>query len=395
MARMAAPRVVTGLEGFLASPPRGLAKARLGLLCNQASVDARYRHARDLVARRCGRRLAALFSPQHGIFGEKQDNMVESAHGRDPELGVPVWSLYAEVRRPTEEMLAGIDALVVDLQDVGCRVYTFITTLLFCLEEAARLGKKVVILDRPNPVGGETEGNLLDPAMTSFVGAFPLPMRHGLTLGELARLFNGAGGAGADLEVVPLRGWRRRMLFADTGLPWVPPSPNMPTPDTALVYPGQVLLEGTLLSEGRGTTRPFELCGAPWIEPRPLCAALRRVRLPGAVLREAWFQPTFQKWAGRVCGGLQVHVTDARAFRPYRTTLAILREAIRLWPGREIWRQPPYEYETVRMPFDLLAGDPAIRAGLAAGTPVARLERAWARDLAAFRDRAEACLLYR
>jgi uncharacterized protein YbbC (DUF1343 family) len=392
---MSAPRVATGLASFLARPPRALAKARLGLLCNQASVDAGYRHARDLLARRVGRRLTALFSPQHGIFGERQDNMVESPHGRDPDLGIPVWSLYADVRRPTPEMFAGIDALLVDLQDVGCRVYTFVTTLLYCLEEAAKHGTAVVVVDRPNPIGGAMEGNLLDPGMVSFVGAHPLPMRHGLTLGELARLFNAETGAGAELHVVPLRGWRRRMLYADTGLPWVPPSPNMPTPDTALVYPGQVLLEGTLLSEGRGTTRPFELCGAPWIDPRPLCAALRRLKLPGAAFREAWFQPTFQKWSGQVCGGLQIHVTDPQAYRPYRTTLAILREVIRLWPEREIWRQPPYEYETVRLPIDLLTGDSHIREALEAGTPVSRLERGWQRDLAAFGERAEPHLLYR
>jgi uncharacterized protein YbbC (DUF1343 family) len=392
---MAPTRVVTGLEALLARPPRSLAKARLGLLCNQASVDASYRHARDLVARRFGRRLTTLFSPQHGIFGEKQDNMVESAHGRDPALGVPVYSLYADVRRPTAEMLEDLDVLVVDLQDVGCRVYTFITTLAYCLEEAGRLGKKVVVLDRPNPVGGAMEGNILEPAMISFVGAFPLPMRHGLTMGELALLFNGEERIGADLEVVPLSGWRRERRFAETGLPWVPPSPNMPTPETALVYPGQVLLEGTLLSEGRGTTRPFELCGAPWVDPRALTAALRRHRLPGAVFREAFFQPTHQKWTGTVCGGLQIHVTDPAAYRPYRTTLAILREVARLWPEREIWRPPPYEYETVRLPFDLLAGDRGIRAWLEEGRSLARMERSWQPELDAFRGRAEQYLLYR
>ena len=392
---MAAPRVSTGLEAFLAHPPRTLAKARLGLLCNQASIDREYRHARDLLARRVGRRLTALFSPQHGIFGEQQDNMVESAHGRDPALGIPVYSLYADVRRPTAAMLSGIDALLVDLQDVGCRVYTFITTLRYCLEAAARLGVKLVILDRPNPIGGALEGNLLATSLLSFVGVHPLPMRHGLTMGELARLFVAEGRIDADLEVVRLGGWRRRMRFAQTGLPWVPPSPNMPTPETALVYPGQVLLEGTLLSEGRGTTRPFEICGAPWVDPARLCAALRRRRLPGAILREAWFQPTFQKWAGRVCGGLQIHVTDPGAYRPYRTTLAILAEARRLWPDTELWRPPPYEYETVRLPIDLLTGDPRIREGLDAGRPIAAMERAWTRDLAAFADRAANVQLYR
>lgn len=391
---MGISRVSTGLEAFLAEPLRSLAKARLGLLCNQASVDSRYRHARDRIAKQAGRRLTALFSPQHGLFGEKQDNMVESAHGRDPALGIPVYSLYGDVRRPTAEMFAGIDALLVDLQDVGCRVYTFITTLRYCLEEAARLGKKVVVLDRSNPIGGATEGNLLDPSLLSFVGAYRLPMRHGLTVGELARFFVGDGGIDADLEVVRLRGWRRRTLFADTGLPWVPPSPNMPTPDTALVYPGQVLIEGTLLSEGRGTTRPFEICGAPWIDPAPLCAALRRRRLPGAVFREAWFQPTFQKWAGQVCGGLQIHVTDPRAYRPYRTTLALLAEIRRLWPDADLWRPPPYEYETERLPIDLLTGDVRIREGLDAGRPVTMMERSWSRELTTFEDRAAAYHLY-
>jgi uncharacterized protein YbbC (DUF1343 family) len=392
---MAAPRVTIGLEGFLARPPRALGAARLGLLCNQASVDARLRHARDLVAGKVGRRLAALFSPQHGIFGEKQDNMIESAHGRDPALGVPVYSLYADVRRPTVAMFAGIDALLIDLQDVGCRVYTFITTLLYCLEEAARHGKKIVVLDRPNPIGGAAEGNLLDPALLSFVGAHRLPMRHGLTLGELARLFVAERGIDADLTVIRMRGWRRGMHFADTGLPWVLPSPNMPTPETAEVYPGQVLLEGTLLSEGRGTTRPFELCGAPWIDPEPLCAALRRRRLPGAVFREAWFQPTFQKWSGQVCGGLQIHVADPRSYRPYRTTLALLAEIRRLWPEADLWRPPPYEYETVRLPIDLLTGDARIREGLETGRPVTAMERAWSKELKAFEDRAASCHLYR
>jgi uncharacterized protein YbbC (DUF1343 family) len=389
-------RVTTGLERFLADPPRALGRARIGLLCNQASVDRGFRHARDLAARRFGRRLAALFAPQHGVFGEQQDNMVESPHTRDPQLGIPVWSLYGEVRRPTAEMLAGIDVLLVDLQDAGCRVYTFITTLRSCLEEAARHGKKVVVLDRPNPVGGAAvEGPPLLPALRSFVGAHAVPLRHGLTLGELALLFDAEGRIGADLSVARMRGWRRRMLFADTGLPWVPPSPNLPTPESAVVYPGQVLLEGTLLSEGRGTTRPFEVCGAPWIEPRALRDALRRRRLPGVAFREAWFRPTFQKHAGLVCGGVQLHVTDAGAFRPCRTTLALLHEALRLADGRDFWRLPPYEYETERLPFDLLAGDPRVRERLAAGWTAGRLERTWSPALADFRERAERFLLYR
>ncbi len=388
-------RVTTGLENFLARPIRGAVKARLGLLCNQASVDSRLRHGRRLLAKKFGHRLKALFSPQHGLWGEQQDNMVESPHGRDRELGIPVFSLYSDLRRPTAEMLSGLDILVVDLQEVGCRVYTFLTTLFYCLEEAARHGKKVVVLDRPNPIGGEMEGNLLEPEMKSFVGAFPLPMRHGMTIGELALLFNREERIGCEIEIVPLGSWRRRMHFCETGLPWVPPSPNMPSPDTALVYPGQVLLEGTTLSEGRGTTRPFELCGAPFIDPEVLSAALSPHRLPGAVLRGTYFRPTHQKWAGKVCGGLQIHLTDRLAYRPYRTTLALLREVIRLWPKEFSWKVPPYEYETRRLPIDILSGDPRIREALEAKSRPAALERRWGARLDSFREVAENCLLYR
>lgn len=361
--------VRTGLEMILARPPRELQKARIGLLCNQASVDSNFRHARSLFAREWGRGLRALYSPQHGLGGEKQDNMIESPHGRDRELGIPVFSLYADVRRPTAGMFDPIDVLVVDLQDAGCRVYTFITTLLYCLEAAARHGKKVVVLDRPNPVGGTVEGPFLKEGMVSFVGAFPMPLRHGMTMGELALFFNDEAGIGADLTVVPLRRWRRSMRFAETGLPWVPPSPNLPTADSALVYPGQVLLEGTSLSEGRGTTRPFEMCGAPWIEPGKLVRALARYRLPGVVFRALRFEPTYQKWAGRVCGGVQLHVTAPQDYLPCRTTITLLREVVRLWPRRFSWRRPPYEYEHRRLPFDILSGDPKVRRDLEAGTP--------------------------
>jgi uncharacterized protein YbbC (DUF1343 family) len=387
-------KVTTGLENFLARAPKWAARGRIGLLCNQASVDSRFRHAACLVAREYGSRLTALLSPQHGLRGEKQDNMVESPHLTDRSLGIPVYSLYADVRRPTEEMLSKIDILVVDLQEAGCRVYTFITTLLYCLEEAARLGKKIVVLDRPNPIGGAMEGPPLREEMISFVGAYPIPMRHGLSLGELALLFNGEARLGADLDIVPLRGWKRAMYFTDTGLPWVPPSPNLPTPDSALVYPGQVLLEGTNISEGRGTTRPFELCGAPYIDPATLLGNLRRMKIPGAVLREAWFEPTHQKWTGDLCGGLQIHVTDRRAFRPWRTTLTLLREVVRLWPEDFAWKEPPYEYERRRLPFDILSGDPRIRNRLEEGRPPAETARLGRNLLDRFRHRAENYFIY-
>jgi uncharacterized protein YbbC (DUF1343 family) len=388
-------KVRTGLETFLARPPKWTAAGRVGLLCNQASVDSGYRSAVSLLARQFGRRLTTLFSPQHGIWGERQDNMVESPHGRHPDLGIPVFSLYADVRRPTEEMLDRIDLLFVDLQETGCRVYTFITTLFYCLEEAARHGKKVVVLDRPNPLGGTVEGNVLTEEMISFVGTWPIPMRHGLTMGELALFFNREAGIRADLEVVPMRRWRRRMLFPDTGLPWVPPSPNLPTPDSALVYPGQVLLEGTNLSEGRGTTRPFELFGAPWISPSVLRQALERYRLPGVAFREAHFLPTHQKWEGRVCGGLQLHVTDSVAFRPYRTSLSILRETSRLWSAGFAWKRPPYEYERDRLPFDILSGDPRIRLALEEGRGPSSIQRMGLARLDRFRREAENHYLYR
>lgn len=385
----------TGLEVLLAQPPAWLARRRLGLLCNQASIGPEYQRAADLIAARFPGQLAALFSPQHGFWGEKQDNMVASADFVEPRLGLPVFSLYGDRLAPTPEMLAQIDLLLVDLPEVGTRVYTFATTLAYTLPIAAQLGIKVVVLDRPNPIGGgQVEGNLLKPAMASFVGPYPLPMRHGLTLGELTRYYNETQRLGCDLTVIPAAGWFRRQYFDATGLPWVLPSPNLPTLDTALVYPGQVLLEGTNLSEGRGTTRPFELCGAPFIEPATVQARIEAARLPGVILREAYFQPTFHKWAGEVCGGFQIHVTDRRAFKPYFTTLTLIAAIRELYPEHFAWRPPPYEYEYGRLPFDLLTGDPAIREGLAQGVAVADLENGWQDELQDFLKVRREYLLY-
>jgi len=379
-----------------------------------ASVTADLVSARDVVRRVCGDGLRALFGPQHGFAGEKQDNMIESGHGVDPELGIPVHSLYSETRSPTPEMLEDIDVLLVDLQDVGTRVYTFEWTTALALEACAAAGKEVVVLDRPNPLGGEAlEGNLIREGYTSFVGLYPVPMRHGLTLGELAALVNlrMAGGDGGAVErsdgvavrcpgrcalrVVPMEGWRRRMLFPDTGLPWVLPSPNMPTFETAIVYPGQVLLEGTNVSEGRGTTRPFEIFGAPWIDLARVRARFARRRLPGVVLRDHAFEPTFHKWAGRVCRGFQLHVTDRAAFRPYATTLALLQDIIAEHRDQFAWKQPPYEYVTDRLPIDVLIGDPAVREGVESGVDLRRLERSWRREIDAFRKESLAVRLYR
>lgn len=386
-----------GLEVLAREPRRWVRPGeRLGLVLNAASVDAGYASARDVVAALPGVRLAALFGPQHGVGADVQDNMVESPHRTDPRLGVPVWSLYSHTRVPELDMLRGLDALLVDLWDVGTRVYTFAWTLRLAMEACGRAGVRVVVLDRPNPLGGDrVEGNRLRPEWTSFVGLEPVPMRHGLTLGELARWFRDRRGVACEFEVVPAEGWRRDQWWPATGRPWVMPSPNMPTFDTALVYPGTVLLEGTNASEGRGTTRPFEVLGGPWVDGEALARALAAQRLPGVAFRPLGFVPTFQKWAGVECGGVQLHVTEPAAFRPYRTGLAVLRE---LWAGyREAgfgWRQPPYEYEAERLPIHLLLGDDRVRAGIEAGASPEELEALWAEELGGWDEERRGSLLY-
>jgi len=389
-------RAVTGLEIFLQAPPAWAARARLGLLSHPAAVAADLSSARELLAARLPGRLQILFSPQHGLLGEKQDNMIASADFVDPVLQLPVVSLYGPRLAPPADALAAVDAVLVDLQDVGTRVYTFAATLAKVMAAAASGGKKVVVLDRPNPIGGAAvEGNLLRPEWASLVGPYPLPMRHGFTLGELARYYRVTQQIDCDLEVIPLQGWRRRDYFDATGLPWVLPSPNLPTLDGAVVYPGQVLLEGTNLSEGRGTTRPFELFGAPFLDPRRLKAHLQKMpAIPGAILREAHFEPTFHKWAGERCRGFQLHVTDRGSFKPYFTTLALLAAIRELYPEQFAWRQPPYEYENERLPIDLLTGDAAIRLGLEQGLTAAELEAAWQEDLGRFMEVKQEFLLY-
>ena len=324
------PKVQTGLENLLESAPGWLTNRRLGLLCNPASVNSRLEHARSLISRRFPGQLKALYSPQHGFFAEKQDNMIESNDLIDPALNLPVYSLYGHTRIPTDEMLAPIDVLLVDLQDVGTRVYTFTSTVSYCLEQAAKQGKKVVILDRPNPVGGLlTEGNCLKQQWASFVGRYPIPMRHAMTMGELMLLFNRECGIKSDLEVVAMKGWHRWMHYDDTELPWVPPSPNLPTAVSSLVYPGQVIWEGTNVSEGRGTTQPFELFGAPYFDLSVILGDLGSEPLPGCTLRQVVFEPTAQKWQGQACHGFQLHVHDRSLYRPYHTTLRIMQAVMR------------------------------------------------------------------
>lgn len=387
--------VVTGLERLLADPPAWLNRRRLGLLANPASCDRRLNHAKDLVAGRFPGQLKAVFSPQHGFFADKQDNMVESDHFTDSAIGIPVFSLYGATRIPTAAMLDAIDVLLVDLQDAGTRVYTFIYTLAHCMEAAGKLGKAVAVLDRPNPVGGiRIEGNVLDPQFASFVGRYPIPMRHGLTIGEVAGLFNEHFGIGCDLQVVPMNGWRRSMRFADTGLPWVAPSPNLPTPVSALVYPGQVIWEGTNVSEGRGTTQPFEIFGAPYIDPAKVLAVLDPSVLEGIILRPLAFEPTFNKWRGHLCRGFQIHVADADRYRPYRTSLGLLQAVMTAHPDHFQWKPPPYEYEYEKLPIDLILGDGRLRQRLEKLEPLEALESSWAAQLARFNEVRQAFLRY-
>ncbi len=370
---MAPTTVTLGVDRLLAGEGEHLRSAVLGLVAHPASVTRSLAGSADALLAG-GFRLRALFGPQHGMWGEKQDNMIESPHFRDPHTGLRVHSLYGEVRRPTPDMLQGLDALLFDLQDVGVRVYTFVWTMALAMEACGEAGIRFVVLDRPNPIGGDVrEGPVLREGFESFVGLQPVPLRHGLTCGEMARWLVAERGIDCELEVIPCGDLRREATWPATGLEWVPPSPNLPTPDSCAVYPGMVLLEGTNLSEGRGTTRPFELFGAPWLDPHRLVESLDALRLPGVRFRPCRFEPTFQKHAGAVCGGAQLHVTDVRAFRPVRTAVAVLWTVRELAPEEFAWRPPPYEYEDVLMPIDILWGHDGLRVGLDAGLPLDEL----------------------
>ena len=384
-----------GIEQLISSPPQWLSDCKLGLLCNQASTDSKLRHSRDLINKKFPRQLTCLFSPQHGFFSEKQDNMIESGHSLDSVTGLPLYSLYSKHRRPNKEMFDLFDVLIIDLFDVGTRVYTFLYTMAYCLEAAAEYGKKVLVLDRPNPVGGKLiEGNIIQQDCYSFVGLYPIPMRHGLTFGELALLINNHFDIGADLEVISMRAWQREMLYADTGLPWVFPSPNMVSPAACLVYPGQVIWEGTNISEGRGTCLPFELFGPPFINCDEILDKIMDVHLPGTFLRPLIFEPTSNKWADQACHGFQIHVTDPAVFRPYRTSLVLLQAIMLLYPGAFQYKEPPYEYEHERLPMDLILGDRNIRKALEQDESINKIEEWWQDDLKGFDKLRQEVFLY-
>jgi len=387
--------VKTGLEIFLSNPPEWVKHKRLGLLCNPASVDRQFRHAGKLIDEKFPGQLAALFSPQHGFFAEKQDNMIESDNIKDLDLNIPVFSLYGKTRIPTAEMLDHTDIVVIDLQDVGTRVYTFIYTISYCLEAAKQAGIKIIVLDRPNPLNGVVlEGNILSSDCASFVGRYPIPMRHGLTVGELTLMLNEYFDIGCDLSIVPMKNWRRSMYFDDTDLPWIPPSPNLPTPASALVYPGQVIWEGTNISEGRGTTQPFEVFGAPFLDVEKMLSFMDGHILPGAILRPLAFEPTSNKWQKELCKGFQIHITDRDQYKPYITSLKLLQGILTHFPKLFEYKNPPYEYEFKRLPMDLILGGKEVRTRLENFDNLEEIENSWQEGIDEFRKIREPFTLY-
>ncbi|MEW5851164.1 MAG: DUF1343 domain-containing protein [Myxococcota bacterium] len=394
--------VATGLDILRAEGFRRLRGARVGLLAHAASVDGTITHILDLMLE-ARVKLVRLFGPEHGLHAAAQD-MAGVRSSKDKRTGLRVVSLYGatyESLRPAPRELSDIDVMVIDLQDVGSRYYTFAYTAAFTMHACARAGVKVILLDRPNPIGGVlVEGNtVLVPELQSFVGEYPIAVRHGLTMGELMVLFNGpllpAGEERAKLEVVWMDGWRRSMDFHATGLPWVLPSPNMPTQDTALVYPGGCLFEGTNLNEGRGTTRPFELVGAPFLDPYKLANALTDEEIPGVRFRPVVYQPTFHKWAGQPCGGVQIHVTDPEVFPSLRTGLAVVKHARAQGGKRFEWRKQVYEFVKDRLAIDLLLGRHELRPLLEKKAPLDRLERTWTEDHRRFLEVRRSVLHYR
>lgn len=371
-------KIKLGLEILLEKKFSLLRGARVGLICNPTSVNHDYQHAADLLHAHPEVELTALFGPQHGIRGETQDNMIEWEGFRDRRTGVMAHSLYGTTRKPTAEMLRDVDVLVFDVQDVGTRVYTFIYTMALAMQACQEQGKKMIVLDRPNPIGGtQIEGNLLEREHESFVGMFPIPMRHGMTVAELAQLFNQEFEIGCELEVVPMEGYHRAWYYDETDGPWILPSPNLPTIEGCVVYPGTVFLEGTMISEGRGTTRPFELVGAPYAESYAVAEYLNALPLPGVHFRPHSFLPTFQKHAGQICHGVQIHVRSRTEFRPVITGIAVIKAYHDLYPHEFRWKEPPYEYEFDRNPFDVIAGTLRLREQIEAGVSVAEIAASW------------------
>ena len=391
-------KVTTGLERLLAKPKEYIKGKRIGLVVNHTSVTEDGLPSFIHFHRNKDFQLAKLFAPEHGLYGVDQD-MVDVEHSTEPATGVSIVSLYGKDHAsltPDADLMKNIDTLVFDIQDIGSRYYTFIYTLANCMQTCKQAGVPVVVCDRPNPINGlQVEGNLVREGWHSFVGQYSLPNRHGMTVGELAKWFNEDIGINCDLTIVPMQGWKREMWYDQTGLLWVSPSPNMPRVSTATVYPGMCLIEGTQLSEGRGTTLPFELCGAPGIDAHRLAESLNSEVLPGVLFRPQYFKPGFQKCAGETCGGVQLHVTDRDAFKPLITGIAVIRAIAQLFPDVFKWRTEPYEFVSDRPAIDLLYGHPEFRETLLPGNPaLAEIEDSWQADLADFMDIRKNFLLY-
>ncbi len=387
----------TGLDLLLTDLKALVAGKAVGLVVNQTAVDANLVHAIDRFLADPDLNPVRLFGPEHGVRGDAQD-MITVEDQRDARSGLPVVSLYGQEEgslRPTPASLQDLQVLVFDIQDIGSRYYTFIYTMAYCMEAAGQAGIPIVVCDRPNPITGTPrEGNVLDMAFRSFVGRYPLPIRHGMTAGELALFFREHCGVLCDLKVVPMEGWSRDQWFDQTGLPWVQPSPNMPTVDTALVYPGMCLIEGTNVSEGRGTTRPFHLIGAPWIDGHALADALNTLALPGVRWRPTAFTPMFQKFQRQQCGGVELHVIDRNHFKPVLSGVALLQALHRLYPDDFRWRTERYEYVSDTLAIDLLGGGQVLRQQVEAQVPLAVIEAFWESELRGFRHLSDHCLLY-
>jgi uncharacterized protein YbbC (DUF1343 family) len=393
------PGVLNGLDVLLRDGARPIRGKKVGVVCNQASVAKDGAHALDALIglrREAGLEIAAAFGPQHGIWGHTQDNMIEWEGYKDPRTGLQFYSLYGEHREPTSKMLEGVEALVFDVPEVGARYYTFIWTLALCMKACEPLGIPLLVLDRVNPIGAEmVEGTVLDPEYASFVGLHPLPQRTGMTMGEIARYLQKAFYPKAILEVVRIENWERRQYFDETDLLWTMPSPNMPSVETALVYPGMCMLEGTRLSEGRGTTRPFETFGAPYVDGWKLADILNEMSLPGVFFRPVQFEPTFQKHAKTPCEGCFIHALDRSKFEPVFVSLAILHVILSEWGDQFEWLPPPYEYETVKMPFDILAGNGWLRDSLKSPNGLRMARERMKSEVEAFEPKRKEALIYK
>lgn len=386
--------VLTGSDRLAEEGFERLRGAKTGLLCNSASVTSGLRHISDiLISSKVA--LKALFGPQHGYYAQTQANMIEWETHPHSRLGIPVYSLYGERRKPSSEMIEGLDTVVVDLTDIGTRCYTYLWTATLMMRALSSASIPMIVLDRPNPIGGVcVEGPMLKKGYESFVGLFPLALRHGMTMGECLLMIAEEEGLGSKPEIVKVAGWRREMYFDETGLPWVLPSPNIPTPDSAIVYPGAVLFEGTNLSEGRGTTRPFEIIGAPWIDPYKLAGELSSAKDEGVFFRPVRFKPVSDKFRNIICGGIQIHVTDRRIFRPVRTAARIISAVVGMYPAEFEWSEPPYEYEEKIMPIDIITGSGKFREGIDSYFEVDDIFRPWEEEERAFINKRKEYLIY-